>query len=84
MADGTRKITHIMEVTGFDGDKIILQPIFEFQRRGYDQKGMIVGEFRSTGYIPRFFREAKDQGVEVDFSLFGSEDSQSEAEAAWT
>src|SRR3990167_980439 len=70
LADGTRKITHIMEVSGFDGDKINLRSIFEFVRKGYDNKGKIVGEFRATGYIPRFFREAKEQGVDVDFSLF--------------
>jgi pilus assembly protein CpaF len=72
LADGTRKITHIMEVAGFNGDKIQLEPIFEFVRKGYDAKGRIAGEYVATGYIPRFFLEAREQGVEVDFALFGS------------
>lgn len=80
LADGTRKITHIMEVAEFDGEKIHLEPIFEFVRKGYDAKGRISGEYVATGYIPRFFLEAKEQGVEVDFSLFSSESDKSEAQ----
>ncbi len=70
LADGSRKVTNIMEVTGFDGEKILLQPIFEYVRKGYDSKGKITGEYKATGYIPRLFREAKEQGVEVDMDLF--------------
>lgn len=83
LADGSRKITHIMEVSGFDGEKIALQPIFEFARKGYDTKGKILGEFRATGYIPRFFREAKEQGVEVDFSIFDTGVDGRELGATW-
>ena len=83
LADGTRKITHIMEVSGFDGDKINLRSIFEFVRKGYDNKGKIVGEFRATGYIPRFFREAKEQGVDVDFSLFKAAEPEQGVDVSW-
>lgn len=70
LADGSRKVTHIMEVSGIEGDKIILETIFEYVRKGYDSSGKISGEYVATGYVPRFFREAKDQGVDVDFSIF--------------
>lgn len=70
LADGTRKVTHIMEVTGIDGDKILLETIFEYVRKGYDSKGKIMGEYVATGYVPRFFRDAREQGVELDFSIF--------------
>lgn len=83
LADGTRKITHIMEVSGFDGDKINLQSIFEFVRKGYDSKGKISGEYRATGYIPRFFREAKDQGVDVDISLFKAVEPEQGMDVSW-
>lgn len=83
LADGTRKITHIMEVSGFDGEKISLQPIFEFVRKGYDNRGKIMGEFKATGYIPRFLREAHEQGVEVDFSLFSTAGEAQELNASW-
>ena len=71
LADGTRKITHIMEVTGFDGDRIRLEPIFEYVRKGYDANGKITGFYRSTGYVPKFYLDCIDQGAELDLSLFG-------------
>lgn len=83
LADGTRKVTHIMEVSGFDGDKILLEPIFEFVRKGYDNKGNVTGEFTSTGYVPRFFREAREQGVDVDFGLFGAVAPAGKAGTEW-
>lgn len=83
LADGTRKVTHIMEVSGFDGDKIILQPIFEYVRKGYDREGKIVGEYRATGYIPRCFREAQAQGVEVNMKLFEVSNRLLEVDTSW-
>jgi len=72
MADGTRKITHIMEVTGIHDERIQLQPIFEYVRKGYDTQGRITGHYRATGYIPLFLRNAMEQGVDVDLSLFST------------
>ncbi|MDY6919813.1 MAG: ATPase, T2SS/T4P/T4SS family [Pseudomonadota bacterium] len=73
LADGTRKITHIMEVTGFENDAVKLEPVFEFVRKGYDANGKIVGFYRPTGYVPAFYRNAIDQGIELDTSLFNVE-----------
>lgn len=71
LADGTRRITHIMEVVGFSDEKIQLETIFEFVRKGYDANGKIAGTYRATGYVPKFYRNAIEQGVELDLSLFG-------------
>ncbi len=70
LADGTRKITHIMEVIGIEGDKIVLQPIFEFVKMGNDENGRIIGEYRATGHVPRFYRDSIGQGVNLDTSIF--------------
>ncbi|MGC1509178.1 ATPase, T2SS/T4P/T4SS family [Ketobacter sp.] len=70
LADGTRKITHIMEVTGFEDEKVQLETIFEYVRKGYDKHGKISGYYRPTGYVPKFYRDAAEQGVDVDLSLF--------------
>jgi pilus assembly protein CpaF len=70
LADGTRKITHIMEVMGIEGDKIILQPVFEYVRKGNDENGKIIGEYRATGHVPRFYRDSIAQGVKLDISIF--------------
>ena len=55
LQDGTRKITHITEVQGMEGDVIVLQDIFRFDQTGLDPDGKVIGEFRSTGIRPRFY-----------------------------
>jgi len=70
MADGTRKVTHIMEIQGFDGENVQLKPIFEFVKKGFDEKGKVIGEYVSHGYVPRFYRESIEQGVTLDTSIF--------------
>lgn len=70
LADGKRKITHIMEVVGMESDSVKLQPIFEFVKRGVSPEGKIIGEFLSTGYVPTFIRDAAAQGVKLDTTIF--------------
>lgn len=52
MRDGTRKITHITEVLGLEGDTIVLQDLFTFQETGYSSDGKVEGKFASTGIRP--------------------------------
>ena len=58
MSDGTRKVTHISEVTGIDHatSEIELRPIFEYVRTGTGPKGEVIGEYRATGYLPSFLQ----------------------------
>ena len=53
LRDGTRRITHISEVQGMEGEVIILQDIFKFVQSGVDNKGKIIGKFEYTGIKPR-------------------------------
>ena len=76
LSDGSRKITHIMEVEGIEGDSIKLQPIFEFVRKGATPEGRIAGEFRATGYVPHFYRQSREQGINLDFSVFGEQQAE--------
>ena len=56
LRDGTRKITHITEVMGMEGDVIITQDLFVFDMTGEDAQGNILGRHRSTGIgRPRFW-----------------------------
>jgi pilus assembly protein CpaF len=60
MRDGTRKITHITEVVGLEGDIITLQDIYVHDTLGEDQHGHIIGRHRTTGIArPRFWDRAK-------------------------
>lgn len=65
MMDGSRKITHITEVQGMEGDIIILQDIFKFEQKGIDNKGKLKGEFESTGIMPKFVQKLKDKGITI-------------------
>jgi pilus assembly protein CpaF len=59
LSDGSRKVTHITEITGLDEEEhtVKLNPIFEFVRTGTDPKGKVEGRFRATGYLPSFLDE---------------------------
>ena len=68
--DGSRKITHITEVTGMEGDIVQLQDIFLFKQDGYDENGKIKGKFVATGNIPDFCQDLARRGIPVDLSIF--------------
>ena len=65
LRDGSRKITHITEVMGMEGDVIITQDLFVFDMVGEDANGKIIGRHRSTGIgRPRFWDRARYYGEE--------------------
>ncbi|MDF2524362.1 MAG: type secretion system protein [Clostridiales bacterium] len=70
LKDGSRKITHISEVLGMEGDIITLQDIFLYKQKGLDEKGRIVGEFISTGIRPKFFEKFETAGISLPADLF--------------
>jgi len=53
MADGTRKVTAISEITGMEGEVISMQDIFVFERTGLNAAGKVCGRFKATGIRPR-------------------------------
>jgi pilus assembly protein CpaF len=74
LKDGTRRITHITEVEGMEGDIITLQDVFLFDfHAGVDETGRHRGMLRSTGLRPRFIDTFADRGISVPPGLFVSE-----------
>ncbi|MBX3651705.1 MAG: Flp pilus assembly complex ATPase component TadA [Burkholderiales bacterium] len=71
--DGSRKVTHISEITGMEGEVIQMQDIFLFKQDGYDEKGKIKGRFIATGNIPELYQELQQRGISVDLSIFKPE-----------
>ena len=53
LADGTRKVTAVSELTGMEGDVITMQDIFLFERTGMGPDGKVRGRFRATGIRPK-------------------------------
>ena len=69
MSDGTRRVTHITEVTGTNGNVISLQDVFLFEKRGLGPNGKVLGRFYSTGIVPKFSEKLKDAGFPLAMSL---------------
>ncbi|MGE5507743.1 MAG: CpaF family protein [Chitinophagales bacterium] len=71
LRDGSRKITHITEVQGMEGEIITLQDIFVFEQRGVDETtGKIVGRHKPTGIRPKFIDKFYNAGIQVPPDLF--------------
>ena len=65
LRDGTRKITHITEVLGMEGDVVTLQNLILYEVTGEDANGNLTGRQRSTGIArPRFWDRATYYGEE--------------------
>ncbi|MBT4932239.1 MAG: CpaF family protein [Rhodospirillaceae bacterium] len=64
MRDGVRRITHITEIVGMEGDIITTQDLFKFQFEGETPDGKLYGKFRSTGLKPHFATRAQYFGLE--------------------
>ena len=70
MKDGTRKITHITEVLGMEGDIITLQDIFVYKQTGKDADGKVVGSFQTTGVVPKSLETIQSVGIPLSTELF--------------
>jgi pilus assembly protein CpaF len=71
LKDGTRKITHITEVQGMEGDVIVMQDVFVFEQTGVID-GKIQGRLKPTGIRPKFVERFEIQGIHMPQGIFGS------------
>jgi len=70
MADGTRKVISVSEVTGMEQDIIAMQEIFVFERVGIDKDGKVKGLFKATGIRPKFTDRLAAAGCRLRRDLF--------------
>ncbi len=74
LRDGTRRITHITEVQGMEGDVITLQDIFLFDYgMGVDEHGRFRGHLKATGVRPKFAEKLADLGIRLGAEVFQPE-----------
>ncbi len=66
LSDGTRKLLKISEVSGMEGETIMMQDLFEFARTGTGPDGRILGEFRSTGIRSSYTQQIEIAGFKLD------------------
>jgi pilus assembly protein CpaF len=72
LADGSRKVLTISEITGMEGDVICMQDIFVFERKGIDENGKVRGVFHATGVRPRFADRLATAGCRLRPAIFES------------
>lgn len=71
LVDGSRKIVKITEVTGREGNQILLQDIFTFEQTGLDNRGKVQGYHTATGNIPVFIDDLRKSGrLNLDMAVF--------------
>jgi len=68
--DGTRKVTHVSEIQGMEGDTIVLQDLFVFVREGVDEKGNVLGYHTATGLRPKCLPMLEAQGLFLEPDAF--------------
>jgi len=69
MSDGTRRVTHICELTGTYSDVISMQDLFIFEKEGLGPNGKVRGRFRGTGIVPKFGDKLKAAGITLSSAL---------------
>ena len=70
LADGTRKVVSMQEITGMEGEIISMQEIFRFEQSGIDADGKVQGHFCATGVRPRFAERLRMFGAAVPEDTF--------------
>jgi len=70
LADGSRKLMSLQEITGIEGEVIMLQEIFTFEQTGVHNNGSIKGHFKAMGIRPRFVERLKALGISIPPDIF--------------
>jgi pilus assembly protein CpaF len=70
--DGGRRVTAITEVTGMEGDTVVMQDIFKFTEEGTDANGKVIGTMRATGLRPLFTPKLEAAGFNLPAEMFSS------------
>lgn len=70
LKDGSRRITHITEVMGMEGEQITLQDIFLFEEKGRNEQGRVVGRQTPTGIVPSFIEKLQIAGFNIQHDWF--------------
>jgi pilus assembly protein CpaF len=69
-SDGSRRITHVTECVGMEGEHVTAQDIFVFERTGLGDNGRVTGKFRATGIRPKFYERLRASGIHIPASVF--------------
>ncbi len=68
--DGTRRVTHMTEITGMEEEIVSMQDVFVFEKHGISPDGRVIGSFTATGIRPKFAERLKASGINVPAAWF--------------
>jgi pilus assembly protein CpaF len=72
LSDGTRKIVKVSEVTGMEGEVVVMQDIFVYEKQGLDPEGKVIGQFRASGVRPKFLEMIHMAGIHLPSEIFAN------------
>jgi pilus assembly protein CpaF len=72
LSDGGRRVTHVTEVVGMEGQTVTLQDVFVFHQTGVDARGKVLGNVVSTGLRPHFIDRFEAAGIHLPAEIFAS------------
>jgi pilus assembly protein CpaF len=73
LVDGSRRVMSFQEISGMEGDTIVLQEIFSFEQTGLDEEGKVKGRFRAKGYRPKFVDKFRALNIPIPYDLFDTD-----------
>ncbi|RME82788.1 MAG: CpaF family protein, partial [Caldilineae bacterium] len=71
LRDGSRRTVACAELVGMEGDTIVMQDIFKFVQRGFDENGRIIGKLEPTGIRPKIYDKLEAAGQRLPPEIFG-------------
>jgi pilus assembly protein CpaF len=70
LRDGSRRVTHVSEVVGMEGETITMQDIFLFRQVGVERDGRVKGRMHATGLRPRCVDRFEQEGIVLPPDIF--------------
>ena len=72
LKDGSRRVTYITEVSGMEGETVVMTDIFKFEQTGVAQDGRVIGQLKPTGIRPLFTNRLEAAGFKLGPEVFGA------------
>jgi pilus assembly protein CpaF len=72
LSDGSRRVTHVTEVVGMEGQTVTLQDVFLFNQTGVDGRGKVQGQTVATGLRPHFMQRFEAAGIHLPADIFAA------------
>ncbi|MCP4361325.1 MAG: CpaF family protein [Chloroflexi bacterium] len=70
LRDGSRKVINITEITGMEGEIVVMQDIFKFKEEGENEDGKVLGDFVTGGMRPHCEQRLKNHGFKLPVKMF--------------